>query len=112
MAQCTGTEAYHRSALGLVHTDGVKIMAEMCEAWWLVDAIASYQPKLMRHERLQQFQFWKLTLDGKGGAVLECRQDSDEPCDVSQLIPFTDFPLPEGIELWVESGILILPSEH
>ena len=27
-------------------------------------------------------------------------------------IPYTDFPLPEGITLFLEDGILLLPSEH
>ena len=27
-------------------------------------------------------------------------------------IPYTDFPLPEGITLFLEDGVLLLPSEH
>ena len=41
---CTGTTHYYTCAFGnTVYTDGIKTMADLCGAYWLVDAVASYQ---------------------------------------------------------------------
>jgi hypothetical protein len=37
--------------------------------------------------------------------------DSDEPDLVRQEIEFTDFPM-SSVEVWVEGGVTLLPSEH
>lgn len=125
-----GTENYHRwSALfpAMLMTDGTLYVAQNggeSGAFWLMDAIASHQRKLLKHddERLHEMQFWKLTVvehGGHKGAVLECRADSDEKPVIQQHIEFTDFDLPE-IELWVGPAsvggrkvqIVLLPSEY
>jgi hypothetical protein len=113
LALFTGTEQYHRHwTRRLVYTDGVKYLAEQGSAFWLIDAIASFQalPKVQNNGRLQEFQFWTLTREGIG-AVLECREDSGAVPAITQRIPFTDFPL-DSVKLYVESGVLLLPSEH
>jgi hypothetical protein len=46
----TGTTAYHLHAPRLVLTDGAKYVAEHAEAYWLMDAIASYLPPLVNRE--------------------------------------------------------------
>ena len=49
-----GTENYYQHRLsGLVYTDGVKFVAEHCEAYWLIDAIGSFQPACRKDEMLQ-----------------------------------------------------------
>lgn len=110
LAQCIGTEKYHRlSPLHgrLVCTDGVKLMAELCGAFWLIDAIASYRRK-------EEMQFWTLKVSNNT-AVLSMREDSDRPELVHQEIEYTDFPLDE-MKVWVqESGqymVAMLPSEY
>jgi hypothetical protein len=115
--QFIGTQNYYRTMLPrFVFTDGVKFMADEAGAYWLIDAIGSYQPqpRLRNNEQLRYFQVWELKLDGKGGAVLTCRADTDVPPVVTQKIPYTDFPF--DIKLWVERGdnmmVLLLPSEH
>ena len=48
--------------------------------------------------------------NGNGAKVI-CTDGNDNKL-VSQKIYYTDFPLEEGITLWVENGIILLPSEH
>ncbi len=107
--QFTGTENYYRHGSGLLYTDGVKYVAEEGKAYWLIDAIASYQREL-KSERLREFQLWELRVQDRQG-VLTCKEDSDCPEVVRQEIEFTDFPL-DYIKLYVESGVVLLPSEH
>lgn len=118
LAQFYGTENYYRGFLGLIWTDGTKAMADMCGAGWLLDAIASHQPKAK--EECDGLQFWKFERNANGGGVLTCRKDSDIPPCITQEVKFTDFPL-DSIDIWVgESSldgekmvqIAYLPSEH
>jgi hypothetical protein len=113
LSQFTGTEQYHRH-LNLLCTDGVMFLAHHAGCFWLLDAIASYQPQVQTNPRLADFQFWELVVDGSGGfnaALLTCTDgDSADPV-ITQKIEATDFPL-KSIRLYVESGVLLLPSEH
>ena len=113
LAQFTGTENYYQH-LNIQYTDGIKFLAENADCYWLLDAIASYQPELRKDSRLNYFQLWELKLanqGGGGGAILACTDgDSADPL-VSQQIQHTDFPLP-SVRLYVEQGVLLLPTEH
>lgn len=102
----TGTEGYTRYLMGINLTDGVKYLADEGKAWWLLDAICSYQPKY----RGVSFQIWTLKKEGNR-ATLTMKEDSDKPCLVTQRIPYTDFPL-EGVELYLIDGVLLLTSEY
>lgn len=119
-AQFCGTEAYTRlSPLHgrLLCTDGVVWLAENADAFWLIDAIASHQPRCMKDEPLREIQFWTLKVAANKSAVLSCKRDEGDIA-FTQKIKFTDFPLKE-VELWVEAGLVgvpcmvcLLPSEH
>lgn len=119
-----GTEKYYKLGFPpLLATDGVKYLADKAGAYWLVDIIASYQPD---HGRRRPFQVWRLTVN-EDTAVIEMGEDTadNDPAQlihfkhgqqvrapaVRQELEFTDFPLPT-IDLWVEGGVLLLPSEH
>ena len=123
--QYWGTEGYHftpiTKAVNMVYTDGVKEMAELCGAWWLLDLIASYQHRCMKDESLQGIQFWTLTVkDGKG--IVMCERDTDDVF-LTQELSYTDFPLDE-MKVWLELGetsfgqgpvevmVAMLPSER
>jgi len=94
----------------LKFTDGIQYL-NTNGAGWLVDAIASYQGEIaLRTQEMREFQLWNLKLDGKGGAVLTCQEDCATPNVVEQKIEYTDFPF--DITLYVEGGVLLLPSEH
>jgi len=116
LSQFTGTEHWYRHPLvkHFVYTDGIKFLAEQAQAYWLIDAIASYQPALRKNSRLQEFQLWELKLNGKGGCTLTCQEDSDKPNVVEQKIGSTDFPF--DIKLYVEGDgehlTCLLSSEH
>lgn len=108
-----GSETVYRHMLGVRYTEGVKAMAEQAGAYWLIDAIASYQisPKVRRNEKLQEIQFWSLTVTKEGKATLECVEDAGRPAVIRQRISSTDFPV-EGIKLYLAGGVLMLPSEY
>lgn len=112
-----GDEKYVHFLRKLVYTEGVKYMADVGEAYWLIDAIMSHQidPKIKNNTRLRQFQLWELKVHPDDAdfrsAVLTCREDTDEPPVIQQDITLTDFPL-DYIKLYVEGDTLMLPSEH
>lgn len=113
-----GTECYHRLSplhSGLVVTDGVLFLAQEAKAFWLIDAIASHQPKCRKDASLRDFQFWTLDVADDHSAVLKCERDTDDVAIV-QRIPYTDFPLKQA-RVWVQPGdertwVAMLPSEH
>jgi hypothetical protein len=115
LVQQTGSENYWsvfpRDSAPKI-TDGVKTMAELCGAFWLVTAVASWQNK----ERVRQepFQVWKLVLSPQGDscAAVLIGEDGNDNEIARQEIEYTDFPLPEGITLYFTDGILLLPSEY
>jgi hypothetical protein len=112
MAYMTGTSEYTRwSPLFRNHvlTDGAKFIAESADAYWLMDAIASYHHKCMKDDMLRDFQSWKLKVNDSAG-VVSCDRDTNNRA-FSQDIPYTDFPLDE-IKLYVCNGVILLPSEY
>jgi hypothetical protein len=93
-------------------TDGVKDMAKICGAYWLVTAIFSWQDN--SKVRKEPFQVWILRFNDRekgDDAVLIC-EDGNYREVTRQEIEYTDFPLPEGIKLFLDSGVLMLPSEY
>jgi hypothetical protein len=110
--QFCGSEHYYQHFTGLRYTDGIQYMATQAGAFWLIDVIGSYQadPRVRLNQRLQEFQLWHLTVANNEGLV-QLFEDSGLPQVLSQHVPFTDFPL-DSIRLYVEGGILLLPSEH
>lgn len=105
-----GEELYPHWLKRFSYTEGVKFLADRGNAHWLLDAIASHQPNLLRQNpMLADFQSWKLTVTNRKG-VLYCGVDGDKLEQV-QKIPFTDFPLSE-VKLFLIDGVLLLPSEY
>ena len=115
LAQCCCTERYWLAFpdnKDLNFTDGVKVMAEMCGAYWLIIAIFSWQV----HEKVKDepFQVWKLRFKDNvqsGDALLICEDGNNKEL-ARQEIEYTDFPLEEGITLYLSTGVLMLPSEY
>jgi len=128
-----GTHEYHRlnQMFKLVATDGVAWLMKNAEAYWLFDAIGSYQPRLAKIEELREFQYWLLSVGGRGEigddvrypmmvpkernvAVLTCWRDTPKvglkPV-VRQVIEYSDFPLSET-SFYLQEGVLMLPSEN
>ena len=108
----TGTEHYWRVCPfknAPVITDGVKIMIDMCEAYWLVNHISSYQVE--KRFQKEEFQVWRLVMKEDNKATLTC-DDGNGHILKKEEITYTDFPLPEGIKLYLSNGVLLLPSEY
>lgn len=133
LAYFSGTEQWYRHGGFWRHeillTDGVMHLAEHGgrnngTAFWLVDAIASYQGEkvLARHP----FQVWKLIVTEEEGqsrcARLICTNGNSEKPIVEQEIEYTDFLLDEvqlyaSVEPVDATGkkkrvIILLPSEY
>lgn len=108
LSQFTGTEHYYKHWLGCMFTDGVKYLAEKAKAYWLIDAVMSYETKKTR--QAYPFQIWDLKVKD-GSAVLTMKEDTDQPVKISQKIGVTDFPLDE-IKLYFIDNVLLLPSEY
>lgn len=107
LEQFTGTENYYKHWLGFNYTDGVKYLAEIGQAFWLLDAIGSYQRKF----KSRAFQVWELQVKEDRKGVLTMKEDTGTPELVRQEVPYTDFPL-ESIKIWLIDGVAILPSEY
>ena len=105
-----GDDRYEHVTKRLIYTEGVKYVADEAGAYWLIDAIASYQTREL-DERTRGFQCWTLAVNRKEStAVLVC-DDGDGNVAVTQAIEYTDFP-DEEIKMYVANGTLMLPSEY
>lgn len=112
-----GTTQHFKHSTGILYTDGIHYLNENGAAW-LVDAIASHQGcKELDKDTFKYFQFWNLKIFKSSfgsvtgnAAVLTCCEDSGIAPVVTQKIEYTDFPF--DIDIWVENGVMILPSEH
>ena len=114
LANFYGTEAYHSLGPlfpGLKMTDGPAWLAENADCVWLMVAIASHQPECRKDGMLRDFQLWTLKVAPDKSAVLKCERDTNDPKPIIQKLDWTDFPLDE-IKLYVENGVLFLPSER
>ena len=85
----------------LVFTSGIHALAEEHGAFWLIDVVASHNGHNARL-RQEEFQLWRLRLNGKGGCTVSAHRDSGEPAIVSQDIEYTDYP--ENFEWYVVLG--------
>jgi len=121
LANYYGSETFTRYLGDLVLTEGVLAMAEAVGAFWLLDLIWSYQPKLRSDEQTREMQFWTLTVGEDKSAVATCERDTDDVV-IRQKIEFTDFPkTAKPIRIWVERAgdpdgktfyVVMLPSER
>jgi hypothetical protein len=117
LAQCYCSENHHvfSSLSRLVCTDGVKWLAVNANCFWLLDAIASWQPVCQKDAMLREFQVWTLTTEQRSEmnrrGRLKCERDTGDKKPIRQEIEYTDFPL-DSIKLYVENGVILLPSER
>lgn len=102
----TGTENYFKAMFGLIYTDGIKYVAEEAGAYWLIDAVASYQHQLKK----QEFQSWILNQNPDQSWTLTATDGNDKVL-VKQEIEFSDFPIAK-ISMYVSNNVLMLPSEY
>ena len=102
----TGSGRYYRHLSGMRFTEGVNALCDHFECYWFLDLVVSYQPQLSREE----FQAWTLGKNEDSSAVVICTDGNDNILQ-TQEIPWTDFAASEAT-VWVENGVVLLPSEH
>ena len=118
---CGDEERYRHWTRRLIYTPGVKFVADnggQSGAYWLLDAIASYQPdrRIRDNPKLREFQVWTLKVDLPARtAVLFCTDGDGEAHVIEQQIEHTDFDLAE-VRFYVCEGdgerVLMLPNEY
>lgn len=109
-----GTTEYHKHLFpgrpALLITDGCQYVRDQLKAYWLFDAILSYQADLLK--RKINFQIWELKqLRLDLSWLLTCREDKNTKPVVRQSIEFSDFPI-DYIKIWVIDKVALLPSEY
>ena len=97
----------HRPSL-MLYTDGVKALAESCQAYWLIDLIISHQCK--KDINLERFQVWDLRRV-EGNSFFIYATDGNRNRVARQKIPFSDFSY-DAATLWLVDGCLMLPKEY
>ena len=108
--QFTGTSRYYRhrfAGQSILITDGVHYLADAAGAYWLLDAITTWQSVF----NTVGFQVWELIKHSDDTALLTMMEDIGQPLLVRQKIVWTDFPL-DKVKLYLIDGVLLLPSEY
>ena len=92
LAYYYGSETWWRNPLfpKFTYTDGVKACAEKVGAYWLIDLIMSHQH--FKQLKAAPFQVWTITVADNAQAVIECREDTNEPVIAKQEVEYTNFP--------------------
>lgn len=93
----------------LLMTSGVVKMMELCHAGWLVEKIV--QAQFSEPHKSELFQVWKLVVRPDRSAQL-LSDDGNGKIITQEEISRTDFPLSEGISLFLTNGVIMLPSEY
>ncbi|MEI6057204.1 MAG: DUF6876 family protein [Lentisphaerota bacterium] len=110
LRQFCGTENYYRHTLSrMLYTDGVQYLAEKTGAYWLIDAVASYQNSNLKEK--YPFQIWELKVNSDKSCIITMIEDISCPEIVHQEIEYTDFPL-DYMKLYCIDNVLLLPSEY
>ena len=109
-----GTSEYHKHLFPgkspIILTDGCKYIRDVCKAYWLFDAILSYQcEQILRNVKFQVWELKRLKVDMSW--QLTCREDTDKKPLIRQSIEFSDFPL-DYVKIWLIDKIALLPSEY
>lgn len=114
----TGTMEWHKWSIlfpNFLLTDGAQYLAEQAGAFWLMDIIGSHQRYLLKLDRQEYFQVWKMTVNHENGYARVWAEDGNYNVIASQEIPYTDFPLSE-ITLYAgwdgQYLVIMLPSEY
>jgi hypothetical protein len=106
----TGTDNYylhrHPNGMTMKLTDGCQFVRELGGAYWLFNAILSWQVKLQKNP----FQIWKLMRQGDKSWFITCTDGNNHILGCQEL-DSTVFPV-EQLEIWHIDGVCLLPSEY
>ena len=120
LKQFSGSEGLHHTwmskMMGINYTDGAQYVFQNggdMGAYWLLDIILSYQPKLRKQLSIQDLQVWKAVKDGDQ-IIITC-EDGDGDIFITQKGRYDLFDNSPGVEkitLWLMNNVIYLPSEH
>ena len=80
-----GSENFYRHPLStMIFSDGVKEMADICGAYWLMDLIFSYQ--IQKKIRLETFQVWELKRVKETEFVIHATDGNDNHVASQQIL--------------------------
>lgn len=112
-----GTEKYNMySPLGpafpaLKLTDSVVHFAEEKQAYWVVDVVYSYLPKIVEEMRKNNTDIVFLNFDvDDGKCEFYGKLDSPLPKFIRQEIEFTDLDV--SVKFYLQNGVLMFPSDY
>jgi hypothetical protein len=114
LKQFHGTAEYYKHLFPgkspILLTDGCKFIRDGCKAYWLFDAILSYQcEKVLKGVNFQVWELKQLRKDLTW--QLTCREDTGKKPLVTQSIEYSDFPL-DYLKIWLIDKVALLPSEY
>jgi len=114
LKQFHGTSEYHKHLFPgkspILITDGCKYVRDECNAYWLFDAILSYQyDRILKDINFQVWELKRLKMDLSW--QLTCREDTGTKPLIRQTIEFSDFPI-DYVKIWVIDKVALLPSEY
>lgn len=107
LRQFHGTRRYYQNFTGLLYTEGIKHLADRAGAYWLIDLVGSYQHKLKEYP----FQVWSIEVHDDDSALVTMVEDTGKPLQVSQEIPYTDFPM-RDFSFYCIRGVMLLKGEY
>ena len=96
------------SFTSFIYTDGIKTMAQDCQAYWLIDLIISHQTNQKVNQ--QPFQVWELKRANNNVFNIVANDGNDNKI-ASQKIPFSDFCY-DSATIWLVDGCLMFPCEY
>lgn len=103
--QMNGTGNYYKTMYGFVYTDSLKYFFKKFEAYWVLDLIGSYYPKLRKED------FCSIYIDVTDDeAKFYVTDGNSKRKIVQQKIEFTD--LSESIHLYLTDNVLMFPSDY
>jgi hypothetical protein len=99
----------HYQLSGMSYTEGVRLLAERTNGWWLIDFIVLFQPAIQRAYR-PYLQVWQFSKDRNGTGTLVGLPDCHD-VGFRQRFDCEDFPL-DYVKLYVQDRLVLLPSER
>ena len=112
-----GTENYNLyspfgpASMALKLTDSVIHFAEEKQAYWAIDVVYSYLPKIVEIMKKHDTDIVFLHFDVDGGKCEFYGQlDSGKPKFIEQHIEFTDLDV--SVMLYLQNGVLMFPSDY
>ena len=110
LQQFYGTEHYYRLTPNVVITDGVKYFADKAEAYWLITDIAIITTT-NKQLKDNYFIVIKTRKKDNGGIIVQYEDGNYNPLYIEEY-PIADLPDDGEFNIWKESNVLLLPSEH